>query len=75
MLAHIFATNSTQRMTRTPTVAAVTHTTHRSEVSAGEAAIAQLERDLSAAQSQLSQVEAKAAAAQEDAAEKDKVIK
>lgn len=47
----------------------------RSEVSAGEAAIAQLERDLAAAQGKLSQAESKLAAAQEDAAEKDKVIK
>lgn len=44
-------------------------------MSAGEAAIAQLERDLTAAQMKLAQAEAKATAAQEDAAEKDKVIK
>lgn len=47
----------------------------RSEVSAGEAAIAQLERDLEAAQAKLGQAESKLAAAQDDAAEKDKVIK
>lgn len=41
----------------------------------GEAAIAQLERDLAAAQGQLAQAEAKVAAAQEDAAEKEKIIK
>jgi hypothetical protein len=47
----------------------------RSEVSAGEAVIAQLERDLAAAQAKLVQAEAKAAAAQEDAGEKEKIIK
>lgn len=47
----------------------------RSEVSAGEAAIAQLERGLAAAQAKLGQAESKLAAAQEDAAEKDKIIK
>jgi len=44
-------------------------------VSAGEAAITQLERDLAAAQAQQAEAEAKAAAAQEDAAEKEKIIK
>lgn len=47
----------------------------RSEVSAGEAAITQLERDLAAAQAQLTDADAKVRAAQEDAAEKDKIIK
>lgn len=47
----------------------------RSEVSAGEAAIAQLERDLAAVQNKLAQAESKVAAAQEDAAEKEKIIK
>ena len=44
-------------------------------MSAGEAAIAQLERDLAAAQAQLAQAETKLTAAHEDAMEKDKVIK
>lgn len=44
-------------------------------MSAGEAAIAQLERDLAAAQAQLAAAQAKVTAAQEDAAEKDKIIK
>lgn len=48
---------------------------YRSEVSAGEAAIAQLERDLAAAQAQLAAAQAKVTAAQEDAAEKEKIIK
>jgi hypothetical protein len=48
---------------------------NRSEVSAGEAAIAQLERDLAAAQAQLAAAQAKATASQEDATEKENIIK
>lgn len=47
----------------------------RSEVSAGEAAITQLERDLAAAQAKAAEAEAQARAVQEAAAEKDSMIK
>lgn len=44
-------------------------------MAAGEAAISQLQHDLTTAQARLAEAEGKVTAAQDDAAEKDKVIK